>query len=321
MKRSLRVFGGIVVLFLLGGLGLYGWSWFESGRLLAHPIEAHTVDFPVPVPLSDAEVAELELSAVEAEALALERARERGRHLVTARYSCADCHGEDFGGGVMVDAPVMGRLLGPNLTTGQGSATTNYTFADWDRIVRHGIRPDGRPALMPSMDFQLMSDRELSDIVAYLEAQPPVDNEVPPVTLGPLGQLLVATRKMPLSATVIGAHDTEHAAEPPRTEASVTFGRHLAGVCTGCHGQELAGGPIPGGDPSWPPAKNLTPAAEGLAGWSFGEFVTAMRDGIRPDGSPLAEPMTLVTPYAQRMTDVEMEALWLYLRSLDPVSR
>jgi hypothetical protein len=29
--------------------------------------------------------------------------------------------------------------------------------------------------------------------------------------------------------------------------------------------------------------------------------------------------MTLVQPYAQQMTDVEREALWLYLQTLPPV--
>ena len=43
---------------------------------------------------------------------------------------------------------------------------TDYEPADWDRIVRHGLLSDGRPAAMPSEDFQMMSDQELSDIIA-----------------------------------------------------------------------------------------------------------------------------------------------------------
>lgn len=45
-----------------------------------------------------------------------------------------------------------------------------------------------------------------------------------------------------------------------------------------------------------------------------------MRDGIRPDGTELLMPMTMVLPYARRMTDVEMEALWTYLRSVPAVA-
>ena len=119
---------------------------------------------------------------------------------------------------------------------------------------------------------------------------------------------------------MIASHDSPHPVHPPAAEVSVEFGRHLAGVCTGCHGRDLAGGPVAGGDPSWVPARNLTPHATGLGDWSYEQFVAAMREGRRPDGTVLRVPMTLMVPYAQRMTDVEMEALWRYLRSVPAVS-
>ncbi len=93
-----------------------------------------------------------------------------------------------------------------------------------------------------------------------------------------------------------------------------------AGPTTGCQRADLSGGPIAGGDPSWVPARNLTPHADGLAGWTYEQFVAAMRDGMRPNGTTLLLPMTIVLPYARRMTDVEMEALWVYLRSVPPVA-
>ena len=112
---------------------------------------------------------------------------------------------------------------------------------------------------------------------------------------------------------------TAHLALPPVAEVSLDFGAHLASPCTGCHGPALSGGPIPGGDPSWVPARNLTPSDDGMAGWSFADFEGAMRDGMRPDGTPLQMPMTLVLPYTTNLTGVEMEALWMYLSSLDPL--
>ena len=320
-KKLLRAAGLLTVVLVASGAGVYAWASVTTGRILSATIDTHASEFPIPFPLDEAEIAELGLDGAQAEALAFERARDRGRHLVTARYACTECHGADFGGGVMLDAPIMGRLLGPNITSGVGSRTSGYTSADWDRTVRHGVLPDGRPTPMPSEDFQLMSDQELSDIVVYIQSQPPVDNEVPPVTLGPLGKILMATGQLHLSAQLIEAHDVEHAPLPPTTEASVEFGRHLGGVCTGCHGADLAGGPIPGGDPSWAPARNLTPHESGLAGWTYDEFVAAMRGGTRPDGSALLPPMTAIAPYARSMTDIEMEALWMFLQSVPPVER
>ena len=69
------------------------------------------------------------------------------------------------------------------------------------------------------------------------------------------------------------------------------------------------------------PASNITPHADGIEGWSYEQFLTAMKDGKRPDGTELQMPMTLVAPYAQRMTDIELQALWLFLQSMPAVAR
>ena len=319
MKTVLKVAGVVVACLLLIGGAAYGWASVTTDRAFSRAIDTHSIDFPIPFPLAAEEVEELELTDEEAREVALERARERGRHLVQARYACGECHGDDFSGGVMVDAFPIGRLLGPNLTGGEGGVTGGYTAADWDRIVRHGVLPDGRPAVMPSEDFQLMSDQELSDIIVFLSSQPPIDNQVPPPSFGPLGRMLVATGEIHLSADLIDSHTSSHTVLPPAAEVSVEFGRHLAGVCVGCHGQDYAGGPIAGGDPSWAAARNLTPHESGLAGWSYEDFARAMLDEVRPDGSPVQLPMTMITPYAREMTEVELRALWRYLQSVPPV--
>lgn len=318
MKLVWKLLLVVLLLAVLVAAGGLLWARGKTADLLGRTIETHLVDFPVPFPLDPAEVAERGLSPDEAGALALERAIERGRHLVEARYGCADCHGADFGGGVMVDDPAIGRLLGPNITPGQGGKTAGYTTSDWDRIVRHGVKPPGTPGAMPSQDFARMSDQELSDIVAYVRTLPAVDGTVPPVTLGPLGTVLVATGEIPLSADLVDDHRADHPTFPPEAAETVEFGRHIAGPCVGCHGQTMVGGPVPGGDPSWPAAANLTPHAEGLGDWSYDDFTTAMLKGRRPDGSELLAPMSMVVPYAQNMTDTELQALWAFLRSLPP---
>jgi cytochrome c553 len=317
MNKPLKVVLGLLALLLLAVGGGYGWAAMKASGIRSTTVETHRVDFAIPFPLSEGELAALD-STENPDAVALSRAIERGRHLVDSRYVCVECHGQNFGGGVMVDDPMIGQALGPNITTGRGSRTLTYGGADWDRAVRHGVRPDGLPSVMPAEDFRLMSDQELSDVIAYIRSMPPVDNEVPPVRLGPLGTVLVATGQLPFAALMLHSHTEPHPTLPPMTEVSVEFGRHMAGVCTGCHGADFSGGAIPGGDPSWAPARNLTPHQEGLAAWSYADFETALREGKRPDGSALVEPMTFVIPYAANMTDVEMQALWTYIQSLPP---
>jgi len=320
VKLILKILATLVGLVVAVGLGTYLWASWASGKVLSRTFTVHTVDFPVPFPLDTGEVARLRIDGDSAQRLALAQAIERGKHLVESRYVCIECHGADFSGGTMMDVPIIGRMLGPNITTGAGSRSVTYTTNDWDRIVRHGVRLDGTPAAMPSEDFQRMSDQELSDIVAYVRSRPAVDNEVPPISLGPLGKFLMATRQFKLSADMIESHDTPHTVMPPAATVSVEFGRHLAGVCTGCHMADLAGGKMVGGDPSWVPAANLTPHETGqVTTWTLDDFKVALREGKRPDGTALRMPMSLVVPYGKQMTDLELEALWTYIRSVPPV--
>lgn len=334
MKIVLKTLLMAVLLLVVGAGGVFGWAKVKDRSLLSRHIAVHDVDFPIPFPLTPDEVAETRrehastasdgatteaLTPDRLDSIALERARARGRHLVESRYGCVECHGSDFGGGTMVDAAPIGRILGPNLTTGKGSRTLSYTAKDWDHIVRHGIKPDGTPAAMPSADFRNMSDEELSDIVAYIRSRPPVDSAVPPPTLGPVGSILLATGKLPLSADLIKDHERAHPRMPPAQGATVEFGAHLANVCSGCHGQDFSGGPIPGGDPSWAAAANLTPAPDGLGDWTYEQFVTALTQGRRPDGTDLRSPMKEMAAYGRRMTDVERQAIWMYLQSLPAV--
>lgn len=319
MKTALKTLLASLVLLLVTAVGGYAWARDKTATVLDRIVETHEASFPIPFPLTPEELSELEVTDERAEALALERAVERGRHLVEARYGCADCHGPDFGGGVMVDDAAIGTILGPNLTYGDGGLAEPYTPEDWDRIVRHGVKRDGRPSMMPSQDYLRMSDEELSDIVAYIRSLPPVDSSPRSIRLGLVGTILVATGKLPLPADLIADHGRAHRMRPPDARPDAEFGEHLAGVCMGCHGESLQGGPVPGGDPAWPPATNLTPHADGLRYWTYEEFASLLREGRRRDGSRIGEPMSSVSAYGRAMSETELRALWTYLRSIPPL--
>jgi mono/diheme cytochrome c family protein len=303
MKLLLKILGVLLLIVVVAGVAVYVWAGMATTRLRAQTFETHVVDFPIPF---DGDAA---------------AAIARGKHLVSARYPCTACHSDNFGGGVMVDAFPIGSLLGPNLTLGAGSRTADYKASDWDRIVRHGVLRDGRPAVMPSEDFKSMSDQELADIVTYIRSLPPVNNTVPAPAFGPLGKILVATGEFKFSAATIAAHPEPHPALPPAESVSAEFGKHLAASCVGCHGPDYSGGPIVGGDPAWPPARNITPDATGIKGWTYDQFVAALAQSKRPDGTALRVPMTFIAPYAAQMKDVEKQALWMYIQSLPPVNK
>jgi cytochrome c553 len=98
-------------------------------------------------------------------------------------------------------------------------------------------------------------------------------------------------------------------------EASVEYGQYLSSICANCHGANLAGEESPDGNGS---SANLTPSDSGLGAWAESDFTNALRTGTRPDGS-LIDPLKMPWPSFALMTDTEIQALYAYLRSLEPV--
>lgn len=237
---------------------------------------------------------------------------ERGRHIAETR-GCVDCHGKDLGGAKVVDNGAMGRFDGSNLTRGAGGRVAAFTDEDWVRAIRHGVLPDGHGLFfMPSDEFALFSDEDLSAVIAFVKSVPAVNRARVPIAFGPVTRVLLATGRMKLAAEKI-----DHANLRPSTVApgvTAEYGRYLAAGCVGCHGPNYAGGKIDIGPPDWPHAANLTPHADGhLAKWTEDDFVRTLRTARRPDGSELNPVM----PRAfGRMDDVELKALYAFLRSL-----
>lgn len=330
MKRFLGILGWSLVAIVGVAIVAYGVAWWVAKSRYERQWVAHEAAFPIPFPLSDAELAALREerigagasaedapAGVDLEALALSRAKARGKHLVDSRVSCNACHGADFGGHAVVDVPIVGRWVAPNITTGEGSVTRGYTASDWDRAVRHGLRRDGRSSSMPAIDFINLSDRELSDIVAYIQSQPPVDKDAGPVKFGPVFTFMIATDSGAFSASGID-HEKAHAVEPPDPAPTPQYGEHLMQVCRGCHGDRLSGGKLQG-DPHMPIVANLTPHATGLIDWNEADFIRAMREGKRRDGTAISEFMPWKA-YA-RMGDTELRAMYAYLRTVPPLEK
>lgn len=330
MKRALKYVSWALALIVIVALAVYGWASYRATARYEKQWTVHEVDFPIPFALSADELAVMRadriaagaaaadpLAGVNLETMALDRAISRGRRLVESRVSCNACHGADFGGAAIVDIALVGHWVAPNLTLGDGSVTKGFTASDWDRAVRHGVRRNGQTSSMPSADFANLSDHELSDIVVYIRSMPAVNRDMGPVRFGPMFSYEIATDPKSLSAFVID-HDKPHAVEPPVQAASVEMGQHIVQVCRGCHGAQLSGGRL-AGDPDMPIVANLTPHATGLGPWSEADFMHALRDGKRKDGTAISEMMPWKT-YGQ-MSDTELKAVWAYLKTVPAVEK
>ena len=136
-----------------------------------------------------------------------------------------------------------------------------------------------------------------------------------PLRVGPVARVLLLAGKIRLAADVI-----DHAAVKPdvvEPGPTVAYGRYLAVSCTGCHRDNFSGGKIAIGPPNWPPAANLTPHPSGrLSLWTEADFFTALRSGRRPDGTRINPAMPAAF---SQMNDLELKAIWSFLRTLPPV--
>ena len=239
----------------------------------------------------------------------------RGRHVALTR-ACVDCHAADFGGKTVIDEPAIGRVSGANLTTGRGGRGGALDDAQWSRAVRHGVRGDGTSLLfMPSQEYKGLSDADVAAVAAYVRSLPPVDRELPPNRIGPVGRVLYMAGQIELFPGEIIDH---RAARPaaPAAGRTAAYGRYLATSCTGCHGAGLSGGRTPGTPSDWPAAANLTPdAGTGIGRWTEADFVRALRTGRRPDGTTI-DREHMPWPTFGQMSDDELGAIYLYLRTI-----
>ena len=254
----------------------------------------------------------VELPALKAPALVDDTAaRERGAYLYASR-GCVDCHGANGAGRVFVDDGAL-RIKGPAIHTGPGSVTLNYKAEDWDRLLRHGVKPNGTPAMiMPSEDYNRFTDADLAAVVAHVRTLVPAGGSAAEITLPlPVRALYGAGVIQDAAAKIDHSLPTQ---APVGEGVTLEHGQYVANMCKGCHGPELVGGKIPGGPPDWPPAAKLT-KGEGNAmdRYPSAESMIAMfRSGKRADGTAVR-----VMPFESlaKVSDTDLRALHLYLKS------
>jgi len=276
---------------------------------------------------------------------------EIGRGARLFRTNCLDCHsqggppaaGAEVGearpddrrasGGRVTGAPsFLGEIWGPNLTADVETGIGGWTDGELARLLRNGLRRDGRyAAAMPR--FARLADDDVAALIGFLRSTDPLivptRNAVPRPGLDVAGTLALAF------AAGVDTTGDPHVAMPPRG-ATAAYGRYLASAvygCVDCHTEGfrpvehkllspmlLAGGQFhrtPRGEPIY--SSNLTPDVETGLGklTGAGELARLLTTGIRGDGLALRPPM----PIFRFVDEDEAGALFAFLRTLPPVSR
>src|SRR6186997_1885809 len=115
---------------------------------------------------------------------------ERGNYLVNTVLTCGNCHtpkgptgdiaDKAFSGGLSWDEPPF-KVTAPNITSDKDTGIGKYTDEQIRTVLRKGIKPNGVPVamIMPSGFYEIMTDRDMNAVVAYLKTLKPISNTVP----------------------------------------------------------------------------------------------------------------------------------------------
>ena len=250
----------------------------------------------------------------------------RGDYLVNGILTCGNCHspkglpaaiaGKDFSGGLSWDEPPF-KVTASNITQDKETGIGNWTDAQIKTALRKGLRPNGTPLamIMPSDFYEIMTERDLDAVVAYLRTVTPVKNTVP----APIYKMQQA--HLPFAG-----------GEKPYTEAmmsdKVKKGFYLATIahCMECHtpmgprGREFSSKLGTGGFEFPGPwgvsvSKNITSSkTKGLGEWTDAEIKRAITTGVDRKHNKLKPPMAYHS-YAM-LTGADLDAVVAYLRTV-----
>jgi len=275
---------------------------------------------------------------------------EQGRYLATAG-DCISCHtrpgGEPFAGGRPLNTP-FGVIYSANITPDPKTGIGAWTERQFERALREGIAADGThlyPAL-PYTAYTKVTDQDVQAIYAYMRTVKPV-SYIPPKNKMPfpfsIRALLGGWNMMFLDEGRF-APDPSHTAEWNRG-AYLTQG---LGHCGACHApRNFLGGPVQGAaltggdyldeisdevvDNAITPldesivrpwsAPNLTQSPSGLGAWSLEAIAAYLKTGHSARAGAFGPMSEVIGNSTSRLSDPDIHAIAVYLKSLAPATQ
>jgi mono/diheme cytochrome c family protein len=223
---------------------------------------------------------------------------------------CLSCHGEGLTGNDVINAPIVGDIIAPNLPR----LARQRTDEELAVAIRQGIAPDGRGLLVMTSAVQgRMPPEETAALIAWIRSLPVTAGEERPFRLSMVGRLMLVLGDFRLQPVAVRQYRTRM---PVDLGPRFARGRQLAAsICAECHGPDLAGGPTPMADinPSLRRTYNLPPNLDIVGAYDLPAFTRLMRTGVPPDGRNLGMMTAVARRDLSHFTDEEIEALHQYL--------
>jgi nicotinate dehydrogenase subunit B len=245
---------------------------------------------------------------------------------VAALGNCVTCHtsdqGEPFAGGKAFNTG-FGTVYSSNLTPDADTGLGAWTYQAFERAMRQGISRDGH-ALYPAFPytaFASISDDDMTALYAWLMQRPAVSQATPQADMGfPFGM-----RSLMLLWNGLFHQPSTYQYDPAQT-AQWNRGEYLvngAAHCGACHtprnalGAEqkssafLQGAVLDG----WQ-APALTSLNPSPVPWRAEDFFHYLRHGYTDFHGVASGPMAQVVRNLQTVPDADLQAMAVYLASL-----
>lgn len=252
--------------------------------------------------------------------------------MVARQADCVACHstpgGKPFAGGLEMGTP-LGSIFATNITPDKKTGIGNYSLADFDRAVRHGVTPDGAhlyPA-MPYPSYTKLQDDDLRALYAFFMrgVEPAQRSNRPSDIKWPLNM------RWPLAVwNALFINQGVYVAKPGEDERW-NRGAYLvqaAGHCGACHTPRsvtmnekaldessplfLAGALLDG----WYAPSLRQDHNTGLGRWSEEDIFQFLKNGRNMHSVVFGSMAEVYNNSTQFMSDEDLRAIGYYLKSL-----
>jgi len=255
---------------------------------------------------------------------------QRGAYLARAA-DCVACHsapgGKPYAGGYGIESP-LGTIYSTNITPSKQGGIGDYSEAQFDAALRHGIRADGAH-LYPAMPYTSYAKLAPDDVKAlyqyFMQGVAPVDGAAKAtklpfpfsVRLAMAGWNMLFLDKAPFQP------DPAKSMEWNRGAYLVEALEH----CSSCHtprnalmaeksSQAYAGGALG----AWYAPNITSDSVSGLGDWSEAEVVQYLKTGRVVGKAQAAGPMAEAVEHSlQHLSDADLKAIAVYVKDLPAI--
>jgi len=252
--------------------------------------------------------------------------------------NCVACHsipeGEPLAGGLKMNVPMLGNIYTTNITPDAATGIGDYSFEDFDRAMRFGVKKDGSrmyPA-MPYPSYAKMSEQDMRALYDFIM------NDVAPVNAPNQPSDIPGWKDMARMGmgiwNLLTMDDDPYAADSSQSDdwnrgAYIVQGLGHCGACHTPRGLLMQEKGLDEGDSAflsgapldhWSASSLNGDVNSGLGRWSEDDIAEFLGSGHNRFGTAFGTMVEVVNNSTQHMSEADLRGMAVYLKSLPPVA-